>query len=244
MTYSQISHFAQGILKDTFLEFGYEIKDKTTFIRNDKDGFNEIEIVTMKGQDGDWSKYSTRLGCDRQVTILRNIYLKICERYPKKYQVNPANVCNLMYCGIPTTKDEVDYKEHKVIWTDDFNTLEEAEVCLEKLRLHLIEDALPTMDKLLDLRYIDNLANGENYWIYKYFMKKHIYFVNNMFTRLSIAYLCQNPRFEQIYQTDLQEYKKMFRAYRPDFDDYHVDGKNPIEYLYEILHEMKPLQFE
>jgi hypothetical protein len=97
---------------------------------------------------------------------------------------------------------------------------------------------LPLLEKLNDIKYIDNEINGDDFWEDDW--RKPLMFGNFTCQRLIIAHLCSNKLFNRIYQFHEEKARQSLLDH-PEYPVKLVNGKSPLEYLREVLSEIKPI---
>jgi hypothetical protein len=120
-------------------------------------------------------------------------------------------------------------------------------LAIQKIYTFMEDVALSEMDKYSNIKKVDDVINGKIFWEYDDIkLHKYLFMRNSLMNRLSIAHLCQNPRFETLFEMIKENFLKEFEEEenKEDIPRHFYEGRSRLDYLYAILKETPPLQLE
>jgi hypothetical protein len=117
---------------------------------------------------------------------------------------------------------------------------EDVKKCVDTMLTFLRETAFPLLDRFNDLHEIDSIINGDSPWQTDWH-KPYAFSTYFDYTRLIIAKLVDNPKYDMLVDFTLQSIKEIGLAYGYSREVDPNDLTKPLPVLLQILKEVKPL---
>ena len=135
------------------------------------------------------------------------------------------------------TFDYVSLKQYRVngsyndTYLQRMQTEEDVKAACARIIEFLEEDALPTLDKFNDLREIDKIINGDNFW-FDDWQREFGLGGNFHLKRIIIPYLTKNKDFESIVERQLADTRSRFDD---QYGEYSREAEKEILFLVDYL---------
>lgn len=231
MNQKEATEIIVNYLSPIFLERGYKYKKSRWFgfVKQYKNGFEHFMLSFANY----WPMQQPEFLVSKRLNVIEDIYVSLVDLFDLGMPDDRATVGTFYF----------DYESLHFAHTNSFLKGGETEQDMlrdaKKIEEFMLEVGFPMLAKY-DLKTIDAEINGDDFWETDW-QKKFSLGGGFDYKRLIIAKLCNNQRFEKLYQFQLNDYKKSFSNY-PEGETL-FQGYNIYEYLVEVLlKDVKPLE--
>lgn len=230
------------IVNDNFFEFiqefDFELVKKGKngydlwYQRKFENGFQNMLInVLCYG-----SKYILEFGFGTNYDMVEDVLNTYNENAKNKINFSRGEKSNSI---ISFTYPRVTGNEKNEITNLGNETFDDIKDQVKFIKLFCLETALPLLDKFQDLRNLNTLMNGEDFWIDPNEIK---YSVNNLYiVRLIIAKLAGNLDYEEVKLKTIKAMGELVAKNGHEYVHDETDFNKPLALIIHILKDIQPI---
>jgi hypothetical protein len=233
MKKSQARNIVYDELKPLFADRGFSlIKAKWYGFKSDEpfgftwfyfdfESYGELQYLIFAG--------------NQKINLVEEIFHQVAEKYSFNVPILDQSVT--LFANYFTLTNE---RQNEIGYRQPAYNVDEFSSILHRVKNFLQEEAIPEFDRFSDIRNIDQIINGDDFW--KDDWQKPLGFSNGfVFRRIIIAHLCKNPGFKKIFNYHLS-YSEDYVRNNPGTEPIkRIDGLSNLEYLSKILQTVKPI---
>ena len=240
MNKREAKEFIQKYLTDFLEKHGFTEKkrrdNEVTFRRKTKDGFDGIGLGTVSYTPVQIIQYSVYKQIDSVENIMADIGNKLGDRksFPDMKELYTVAFGYEGYHGMVT----------KSRYLPEMQNEAEAKVAVDMIIDFMQKDAIPQLDKFNDLREIDKIINGDDFWITDWQKPFNLGGGNFCAKRLVVAKLAGNPKYDEVVRKNYEGLREFLRGVgnQKELDELNEsDLSQPIPFAVEYLKNVESM---